>query len=109
MGKFLGYRENKKGIEASPDQIQAIINLQPPRNKKEVQRLTGRVTALNRFIARSSERCKPFYDLLRKTKDFQWTTEHDKAFEDLKAYLSSTPLLAKVETGDPLSLYVSVT
>ena len=71
--------------------------------------MTVRVGALNRFIARSSERCKPFYDLLRKSKDFQWTTGPDKAFEELKAYLSSSPLLAKVEKGDPLSLYVFVT
>ncbi|KAI3821347.1 hypothetical protein L1987_08913 [Smallanthus sonchifolius] len=55
-GKFLGYMVTKRGIEASPEQIKAIINLKSPANTKDVQRLTDRVAALNRFISRSSER-----------------------------------------------------
>jgi len=67
------------------------------------------VAALNRFISRSSERCKPFYDLLRKNKTFSWSEEHEAAFQDLKKYLSSAPLLAKPDPGETLSLYLSVT
>ena len=63
-GKFLGYMVTKRGIEASPEQIKAILDLKPPRNVKDVQRLTGRIAALNRFISRSSEKCKEFYDIL---------------------------------------------
>ncbi|KAI3757912.1 hypothetical protein L6452_05456 [Arctium lappa] len=57
-GKFLGYMVTRRGIEANPEQIKAIVELKSPRNFKEVQRLTGRVAALNRFISRSSDRCE---------------------------------------------------
>ena len=51
LGKFLGYMVTHRGIEVNPDQVKAINNLQPPRNPKEVQKLTGMTTALNRFIS----------------------------------------------------------
>ena len=57
-GKFLGYMVTHRGIEVSPDQIRAIHSLQPPRNPKEVQKLTGMIAALNRFISRLTDRCK---------------------------------------------------
>ena len=60
-GNFLGYMVTHRGIEVNPDQIKAINSLQPPRNPKEVQKLTGMMVTLNRFISRSAERCKPFF------------------------------------------------
>ena len=56
-GKFLGYMVTHRGIEVSPDQIKAINSLQTPRNPKEVQKLTGMIAALNRFISRFADRC----------------------------------------------------
>ena len=57
--KFLGYMVTHKGIEVNPDQIKAINSLQPLRNPKEVQKLTGMMAVLNRFISRLVERCRP--------------------------------------------------
>ncbi|XP_010506877.1 PREDICTED: uncharacterized protein LOC104783415 [Camelina sativa] len=71
-GEFLGYLVTKRGIEANPKQISAIINLPSPRNTREVQRLTGRIAALNRFISRSTDKSLPFYQLLRGNKRFEW-------------------------------------
>ena len=68
FGKFLGYMVTHRGIEVSPDQIKEIHNLQAPRNPKEVQKLTGMIAALNRFISRSADRCRPFYLLMNKWK-----------------------------------------
>ncbi|GAB2301338.1 hypothetical protein Dimus_038961 [Dionaea muscipula] len=48
-GKLLGFVVTKRGIKANPDKIQAIDNMAPPRNIREVQQLTGRMVALNRF------------------------------------------------------------
>ena len=59
-GKFLGYMVTHRRIEANPDQIKAINNLQPPWNPKEVQKLTGMTATLNRFISWSADRCRPF-------------------------------------------------
>ena len=69
--KFLGYMVTHRGIEASPNQIRAINSLEPPRNPKEVQRLTGMIVALNRFISRSADRCRPFFLLMNKWKGFE--------------------------------------
>ena len=80
-GKFLGYMVTHRGIEVNHDQIKAIDNLQPPRNPKEVQKLTGTTTTLNRFISRSANRCRPFFQLLNKWKGFEWTDECILAFQ----------------------------
>ncbi|KAI3797991.1 hypothetical protein L1987_33257 [Smallanthus sonchifolius] len=68
----------------------------------------GKVAALNRFISRSSEKCKEFYDNLKKNKKFKWEEKHEQALQSLKEYLSSAPLLMKPEDGEPLSLYLAV-
>ena len=73
--KFLGYIVTHCGIEVNPDQVKAINNLQPPRNPKEVQKLTRMAITLNRFISRSMDRCRPFFQLLNKWKRFEWIKE----------------------------------
>ena len=80
LGKFLGYMVTHHGIEVNPDQIKAINNLQSLQNSKEVQKLTGITASLNRFISRSANRCRPFFQLLNKWKGFEWTEECVSAF-----------------------------
>ena len=79
-GKFLGYMVTHRGIKVNPDQIKAINNLQPPRNPKEVQKFTGMMAALNWFISKSADRCRPFFLLLHKWKGFEWTNKCAVAF-----------------------------
>ena len=79
-GKFLGYMVTHRGIKVNPDQIKAIKSLQPLRNPKEAQKLTRMTTALNRFISRSTNRCRPFFLLMNKWKGFEWTEECALAF-----------------------------
>ncbi|KAJ9560566.1 hypothetical protein OSB04_005726, partial [Centaurea solstitialis] len=107
-GKFLGYLVTQRGIEASPEQVKAIVEIQSPRNVKEVQKLTGRVAALTRFISRSSDKCHLFYNVLRKNQGFLWTDEHEKALQELKQYMTSPPLLTKPVEGESLQLYLAV-
>jgi ribonuclease HI len=107
-GKFLGFLVTQRGIEANPDQIAAIQGLQPPKNVREVQRLTGMAAALNRFISKSAEKCRPFFDLIKKGKSFAWSEESDHAFEQLKKYLSAPPLLSSPKEGEPLYIYLAV-
>ena len=76
-GKFLSFMITHHGIEVNPDQIKAINDLHPPQNPKEVQRLTSMTIALNRFISWSADRCRLFFQLLHKWKDFSWTGECD--------------------------------
>ncbi|KAL5547324.1 hypothetical protein UlMin_007011 [Ulmus minor] len=107
-GKFLGYMVTQRGIEANPDQIRSIMNIQSPTSIRDVQRLTGRVAALSRFISRSSEKCHLFFSTLRKSKDFDWTPACEQALQDLKRYLTSPPLLSKPKDGEHLYIYLAV-
>ena len=65
--KFLGFMVSHRGIEANLDKIQAILDMKPPRNIKEVQSLTRRVAALNRFVSKAIDKCLPFFKVLKKT------------------------------------------
>ncbi|KAL0458423.1 UNVERIFIED_CONTAM: hypothetical protein Slati_0469500 [Sesamum latifolium] len=109
VGRFLGFMVTRRGIEANPDKIKAILDMGPPTNINEVQRLTGRIAALSQFISKSAEKGLPFFKTLRKVKNFEWTKECQQAFEDLKAYLAKLPLLVKPVPGDTLYLYISST
>ena len=61
LGKFLRFMVSQWGIEANPDKIQEILNMEPPRNIKEMQSLIGRVATLNRFVSKVTEKCLPFF------------------------------------------------
>ena len=65
-GKFLGFMVSQRGIKANPDKIQAILGMEPPKNIKEVQSLTGQIAALNRFVSKATDKCLPFFKILRK-------------------------------------------
>jgi len=107
-GKFLGYMVTYRDIEVNPDQIKAIHSLQPPQNPKEVQKLTGMIVALNRFISRSADRCRPFFLLLNKWKGFEWTEECALAFQQLKEYLTRPPIMSSLEANEMLFAYIAV-
>ena len=107
-GKFLGYVVTHRGIEVNPDQIRAINGLRPPRNPKEVQKLTGMMAALNRFISRSAERCRPFFLLLHKWKEFHWSEECVIAFQELKRYLSHPSIMSSPVADEVLFAYIAV-
>ncbi|KAL0451511.1 UNVERIFIED_CONTAM: Retrovirus-related Pol polyprotein from transposon opus [Sesamum latifolium] len=100
-GRFLGFMVTQQGIEANPAKIKAILDMGPPTDINEVQRLTGRIAAFSRFISKSAEKGLTFFKTLRKVKNFEWIEECQQAFEGLKAYLAKLPLLVKPILGIP--------
>ena len=82
------------------------MELAPPKTVKKVQSLNGKVAALNRFVSRATDKCLPFFRTLKKS--FEWTTECQQAFNDLKAYLSSLPLLSPSKLREELFLYLAI-
>ena len=59
--KFLGFIVNNRGMEANPDKIKVVLDMPPPLNIKEVQRLMGRIVALSRFVSKASDKCQSFF------------------------------------------------
>ncbi|KAL6553217.1 hypothetical protein OROGR_007059 [Orobanche gracilis] len=86
-GKFLGHIVSQRGIEANPDKIKAILDMQESRNIKQVQRLTGCLAAQSRFISRLGDKSKPFFAAI-KNKKFAWSKESQTAVANIKEYLS---------------------
>ena len=107
-GKFLGYMVTHRGIDVNPDQIKAINNLRSPWNPKKVQKLIGMAAALNRFISRSANRCRPFFLLINKWKGFEWTEACAIAFQQLKNYLAQLPIMSNPEPDEVLFAYIAV-
>ncbi|KAL2253359.1 UNVERIFIED_CONTAM: Retrovirus-related Pol polyprotein from transposon opus [Sesamum indicum] len=107
-GKFLGYMVSERGIEANPEKIRAIMDLRSPATIKDVQKLTGKITSLGRFISRSADKSLPFFRILRKPKNFEWNEECEKALHELKKYLTTPPLLANPKEHEELFLYLGV-
>ena len=105
-GKFLGFIVSHSGIEANPDKIKVVLDIPSPSGIKEVQRLIGRIAALSRFVSRASDKCQPFFQVLKKA--FQWDTKCEEAFSALKTYLSSPPILVSPIEGELLTLYLAV-
>jgi hypothetical protein len=107
QGNIPGYLVSHRGIEANLTKIQAIINMTPPQSARDVQRLTGRLVALNRFISKSTERSLPFLKTLHGAKDFAWGPEQAAAFESLKQHLSDLATLSIPDPSLPLLLYIA--
>jgi hypothetical protein len=106
-GKVLGCLVSTKGIEANLDKIKALVEMQDLVSVKDVQKLTGRVDALNRFIPMAAERSLSFFEVLRSAKNFQWSETQKQVFQELKDYLSNMTKLCPPEPRSPLLLYVS--
>ncbi|KAL0298937.1 UNVERIFIED_CONTAM: Retrovirus-related Pol polyprotein from transposon opus [Sesamum radiatum] len=73
-GRFLGYMISERGIEANPEKINAIMDMSPPKSIREVQKLAGRLAALNRFISRSADKGLPFFKILRAEQSLNGET-----------------------------------
>ena len=71
-GKFLGFMVNSRGIKVNPNKIKVVLDMHPPLNTKEIQRLIGRIADLSCFVSRSSDKCRPFFQVLKKS--FHWDT-----------------------------------
>jgi hypothetical protein len=93
-GKVLGCLVLVKGIDANPDKINIIIHMKPSGSRKEVQRLTGRIAALNRFMTKIAEQSLPFFKVLRGSDTFEWGLEQQEVFNASKECIQKLQTLA---------------
>ncbi|CAN1215297.1 Gag-Pol polyprotein [Linum perenne] len=80
----------------------------PPKTVKEVQVLSGRLTAINRFIPRIADRSAPFFATLKNASKFAWNDKCNKAFEELKQFFITPPVLASPKINEALFLYIAI-
>ena len=88
--------------------MKAVIETPPAKNKKELQRLTGKLVALGRFIARFTDELRPFFLVIRKAGANGWTDSCQNALERIKHYLMQLPILSSPITGEKLYMYLVV-
>ncbi|RVW73267.1 hypothetical protein CK203_050376 [Vitis vinifera] len=105
--KFLSLR-NQRGIEVSPDQVKAVMETPPPRSKKELQRLTGKLVALGRFIARFTDELRPFFLAYEKLERTGGRTIAKNALERIKHCLMQPPILSSLIPKEKLYMYLAV-
>jgi hypothetical protein len=110
-GNFLGFLVHNRGIEIDKNKAKTIMQAKPPTNKKELQRLLGQINFLRRFISNVAGKIKAFSPLLKlkSNEEFVWGQEQQQAFEAIKEYLATPPVLTPLKQGKPLKLYISAT
>ncbi|RDX67113.1 Retrovirus-related Pol polyprotein from transposon 17.6, partial [Mucuna pruriens] len=106
--KLLGFIVNERGIEVDLDKVKSIRNISPPRTEIEVRGFLGRVNYIARFISQLTTTCSPIFKLLQKSQKMEWNQECQEAFEKVKEYLETPPVLIPVMPGKPLILYLIV-
>jgi hypothetical protein len=109
LGKLLGFIISHRGIETNPEKISAITSMKAPTCIRDVQKLTGCMAALNRFISKLGEQGLPFFKLLKHQEKFVWTPEADQALDQLKDFLSKPPVLTAPRKVEQLLLYLAAT
>jgi hypothetical protein len=94
-GKFLGFLIHEYGIEIDPKRVESMKKLKAPTCKKELKSFLGKVKYLRRFISNLSGRVKDFTPILQLKNDaeFIWGVEQQSAFEEIKEYLPTPPIL----------------
>jgi hypothetical protein len=98
-GKLLGFIISHRGIEASREKISAITSMKAPMCTKYVQKLTGCMAALNRFISKLGERGLPFFKLLKHQEKFAWTLEAYQALAATTHVVSTAIVVERREDG----------
>ena len=83
-GKLLGFMVSEKGIEIDPDKVKAIVEMPLPRTLKEIRGLLGRLNYIARFVSQLTDKCRPFFRLLRKNALIERNEECEQAFTTIK-------------------------
>jgi hypothetical protein len=100
---------SRDGIRPNPEKVKAVMKMKLPKCVKDMQKLTGCMAALSRFISWLREKGLPFFKLLKAKEKFEWSEEADTAFAELKQFLTSPPVLTVPKEGNTLLLYIVAT
>ena len=107
-GKLLGHIVSEQGIEVNPEKSRAILDMPAPRTEKEIRGFLSRLQYISHFIAKLINICEPIFHFLRKNQPTVWNDDCQYAFEKVRGYLLSPPVLVPPTSGHPLLLYLLV-
>ena len=91
---FLGHIVTKDGVATDPSKTQCVKDWPQPKNVKEVRQYLGLCAYYRRYVENFAQIARPLHRLTEKDRPFQWTEECQKAFNQLKRLLTSSPILA---------------
>ncbi|GFX34201.1 retrovirus-related Pol polyprotein from transposon 297 [Trichonephila clavipes] len=103
--KYLGLVINKEEIRTDETKVQAIVEMKPPRNSKEVSKILGMSQVYAKFIKNYADLCEPLYILKRKLKKLFWSIEAQKAFDVVKVAITKAPVLKLPDFKKPFELF----
>jgi hypothetical protein len=108
-GRFLGFVVHEDSIQLDPKKIESIEKIGEPVCKRDVQKLLGKINYLCRFISNLAGQVESLLPLvqLKHEEEFTWGTEQRQAFEKIKEYLMSLPVLRAPKIGNPFKMYVA--
>jgi transposase InsO family protein len=99
--KWAGYIISGSGVQADPDRVKAIVDMQPPTNVTEVRCFLGMLNQFAKFTADLAERSAPIRDLLHKDRAWVWDAVHQKSFDAVKQAIITAPVLALYDAAKP--------
>jgi hypothetical protein len=108
-GKFLGFIIHEHGIEIDPKKIESINKVQLPQCENNMQKFLGKLNYLRQFIFNLSGKISAYARILqlKNEAEFTWGEEQQRAFDDIKKYLSSPPVMKAPIAGIPFRLYIA--
>lgn len=103
--KYLGFLVDRNGLHCDPEKVSAMLKLPAPTNVKEVRKIIGVFSWYRRFIPDFSTKIAPITALLRKGRKFVWTAECSEAFQTIKEFLITAPVLNCPDYDLPFELH----
>lgn len=102
--KYLGYVVSEEGLRVDPDKVQAIVDIPVPRNQKDVRQFVGTASWYRRFISNFSTRLYPLTSMLKKGKRFEWNSEAQESWDDIRSCLIKSPILSCPNFDKPFTI-----
>lgn len=92
--RYVGHKFDKDGVSADEEKIQAIMELDAPKNVPELRRVLGMIRYLGRYLPNLATVLEPMNELLQKDREFAWESQQEEAFTQVKALVCNSPVLA---------------
>ncbi|KAK3737630.1 hypothetical protein QZH41_006455 [Actinostola sp. cb2023] len=102
--KFMGHVITKDGLKPDPEKITAIENMPKPTSKQGLMSLLGFINYLAKFLPKLAQVSQPLRDLTTKNEQFVWSSQHDKAFDEVKLLVTSHPVLKYYDVNEEVTL-----